>query len=91
MQEVDKLIAELAKDKELFDLLTTAAHVLFGILTTISARISPLLPLAFFAAFLAYEGDEEKILGDALFEEMREYATGLALGIPLYYLITKKW
>jgi len=58
-------------------------HVLFGIATVISAKISFVLPPIFFLTFVLYEFDEEWNLGDHAFEELREYGAGLFIGFVI--------
>jgi len=53
------------------------AHVIFGILTILSAELCTVLPIIFFLTFTLYELDEEWNIGDHAFEEMRvEYTLG---------------
>ncbi len=56
-------------------------HVTFGFLTVLSSKICITLPLVFLATFILYEMDEEWNIGDHAIEELREYGTGLALGL----------
>lgn len=62
------------------------AHVVFGILTVISAFISFTLPIVFLLVFIIYELDEEKNIKDTAYEELREYGIGLSLGLLIAYL-----
>jgi len=65
-------------------------HVLFGIATVISAKISFVLPPIFFLTFVLYEFDEEWNLGDHAFEELREYGAGLFVGVLFIIIATSQ-
>ena len=65
------------------------AHVLFGIFTVISSKISPILPLVFLITFVLYEADEEIRIGDNMIEEMKEYGYGLVIGLALAFALMK--
>jgi len=62
-------------------------HVLFGIATVFAATISAILPLIMFLTFVLYEYDEQTYLGDNAIEELREYGTGLFIGVLLMILL----
>ena len=55
-------------------------HTLYGILTVLSVKVNPILPLIYLATFVLYERNEEKWLKDAMYQEIREYSVGVALG-----------
>lgn len=63
------------------------AHIVFGIITVLSALISQTLPLVFFFTFTAYETSEYVKKHDTLYLEFREYGIGLALGFVLVLLL----
>ena len=62
-------------------------HVLFGIATVFACKISVILPLIMFLTFVLYEYDEQTYLGDNAIEELREYGTGLFIGVLLMILL----
>jgi len=59
------------------------AHFLAGLVSALAVEIHWALTLVGFLVFLVYEGDEEKVLGDALFQEMLEYGLGFYAGATL--------
>ena len=60
--------------------LTHIAHIVFGVLTALVSVISPVLPIINTAIFVIYELDQEWHLKDAAYEELFEFAAGLAVG-----------
>lgn len=61
--------------------LSALLHMAFGFITTLSILIHPVLSVLCFLAFIIYEYDEERHLSDAMYEEISEYATGMAIAI----------
>jgi len=59
------------------------AHVLFGTITILSAKVGVVLPIVFLVTFVLYEFDEEWNIKDTAYEELREYGIGLVIGVML--------
>ena len=72
-----------SKGKKIIALLKKLAHIFGGFLTGLLSVSNPVLAVIFFIAFLVYEMDEEKVLGDACFEELREFMYGIVIFILL--------
>jgi len=61
-------------------MLTHIAHILFGVLTALVSVISPVLSIINIAIFIIYEFDQEWHLKDVAYDELLEFAVGLAIG-----------
>jgi len=62
-------------------MLARAAHVLSGLLTALASLIDPSLVIVGFLVFFAYEATEQKMVGDQMFVEMREFGVGFFAGV----------
>ena len=63
------------------------AHVLFGAITILSAKVGVVLPIVFLVTLILYEFDEEWNIRDTAYEELREYGVGLVIGVMLMLML----
>jgi len=68
---------------DFYDVIATISHFTFGILSSLSVLISPILPVISTALFVLYEMDQEWKLDDTAYQEIREFSAGFGLGIVL--------
>jgi len=69
------------------ELICKLAHYICGALTVLAVKIHAILSLILFVGFVIYEIDEEKMIKDYAFEELREYLIGFC--IMLIFLIMR--
>lgn len=58
----------------------TVAHVAFGVLTAVVSTIQPALAVINTAVYVLYQLDQYLHIKDTAYEEILEFAIGLALG-----------
>jgi hypothetical protein len=61
--------------------LCRVAHVVYGLLSALSVRVSPVLTVVMAAVFIIYELDEEWRLSDYAYDELIEFMTGFSIGV----------
>ena len=60
--------------------ITDIAHIVFGVVTAIVSKINIVFSIINTFLFIVYELDEEWKISDNAYEDIREFAIGLALG-----------
>jgi len=66
------------------DLLTSIAHVLYGILTAFApTHLATLMA----ALYVIYELDQEWRISDEAYEELAEYMLGISIGLVIHFVV----
>ena len=75
-----KLLKQKKKIRELLkEIVYKLSHYICGALTVLAVKIHAILSLILFVGFVIYEMDEEKVLKDYAFEELREFLIGFCI------------
>ena len=79
-----KLLKQKKKIRELLkEIVYKLSHYLCGALTVLAVKIHAILSVILFVGFVIYEIDEEKMIKDYAFEELREYLVGFCIVLIL--------
>jgi hypothetical protein len=80
---------EKKEEKEVVLLkVTTIAHVLFGALTALVSIVQPVLSIINTMLYIMYQLDQEWHLRDEAYDEILEFAVGLAIGETFVLLLS---
>jgi len=60
--------------------LTDIAHIAFGVITAIASKINVVFSILNTILFVLYELNEEWKISDYAYEDIKEFAIGLAIG-----------
>ena len=68
-------------------IMDTLAHFTFGLLSSLSVIVNPVLTIISFLIFLSYELDEEWKIKDTGYIEILQFGVGFACGMTILILM----